>query len=144
MDHLLNLSKAAKLAGVSRHAIQEKIRNGALQTFEGEIRMSALVEVYPDVESKPNVLLEKLARIQENASHKINSDGISNERLLVNQMHHLQRHITEMENELDSYKLLVNDLIRHLETMKLDCDHDHGQMVVAMIGWILQRKKEHS
>ena len=110
MDHLLSLSKAAKLAGVSRRTIQEKIRNGGLQTFEGEIRMSELLAAYPTVHTQSNTMLEKVARIQANASHKVSYDGVVDERVLASQVQRLQRQLLQAQAEIDAYQDLVNDL----------------------------------
>ena len=138
MDHLLNLSTAAKLAGVSRRTIQSKIQAGDLEAFEGHVRMSALSTVYPEVESegRTDTVLERMERIQDNALHKINPDEISDERFLANQVHRLQIELTDAYAQLDSYKALTLELHDRLLAMKESCDRKEKQMIQALLHWM--------
>ena len=140
MDHLLNLSTAAKLAGVSRRTIQSRIQAGELEAFEGHVRMSALSQVYPDIESKTDRVLERMSRIQDNAMFKVNAD--SDERLLANQAHRLQIELTNTIAELDSYKALTMELQERLFVMKEGCDRKEKQMLQALIHWMSTQLKQ--
>jgi len=136
MDHLLNLSTAAKLAGVSRRTIQSRIQSGELETFEGHVRMSALSTVYPEVSDRTDSVLERMERIQDGALHKINPDEISDERFLANQVHRLQLELTDAYARLDSYHTLTLQLQERLQTMKEQCDRKDKQMIQALLHWM--------
>ena len=142
MDHLLNLSTAAKLAGVSRGAIQSRIQAGELEAFEGHVRMSALCGVYPEVEDKTDAVLERMSRIQDNAMHKVSPDEISDERLLANQVHRLQIELTDTIAELDSYKALTMELHDRLIVMKEGCERKEKQMLQALLHWMSAQLKQ--
>ena len=49
MTQLLTVSRAAQLIGVSRHALQEQIRDGELAANDGMIATEELLRAYPDV-----------------------------------------------------------------------------------------------
>lgn len=142
MDHLLNLSTAAKLAGVSRGTIQSRIQAGELEAFEGHVRMSALSKVYPEVEDKTDAVLERMSRIQDNAMHKVSPDEISDERLLANQVHRLQIELTDTIAELDSYKALTMELHDRLIVMKEGCERKEKQMLQALLHWMSAQLKQ--
>ena len=142
MDHLLNLSTAAKLAGVSRRTIQSRIQSGELEAFEGHVRMSALSKVYPEVAERTDAVLERVARIQDNALHKINPDEISDERMLANQVHRLQIELTDAYAQLDSYRLVTGQLQERLEVMKENCDRKDKQMIQALLHWMAMQLKQ--
>ena len=142
MDHLLNLSTAAKLAGVSRRTIQARIQSGELQAFEGHVRMSALSEAYPEVDNKTDAVLERMRRIQDNALHKVNPDAISDERLMANQIHRLQVELTDTYAQLDSYKALTMELRDRLFVMKANCDRKDKQMINALLHWMSTQIKQ--
>jgi CDP-4-dehydro-6-deoxyglucose reductase len=143
MDHLLNLSTAAKLAGVSRRIIQSRIRTGELETFEGHVRMSALSKVYPEVAERTDAVLERMERIQDNALHKINPDEISDERVLASQVHRLQTELTDTYAQLDSYRMLTAQLHDRLQVMKEQCDRKDKQMIQALLHWMVVQMKQH-
>ena len=142
MDHLLNLSTAAKLAGVSRRTIQSRIQSGELEAFEGHVRMSALSKVYPEATERTDAVLERVARIQDNALHKINPDEISDERILASQVHRLQIELTDAYAQLDSYRLVTAQLQQRLEVMKENCDRKDKQMIQALLHWMAVQLKQ--
>jgi len=67
MAHRISVSRAARLAGVSRGTIQQAIRDGTLTTFEGEVLVSDLRAAYPDVSLEDDTVLERMSRIQSEA-----------------------------------------------------------------------------
>ncbi len=67
MNRLLTLSRAARLVGVSRGALQKRIKSGELGTFEGMVAPEDLLRVYPEASLEDNTILERLADIKEQA-----------------------------------------------------------------------------
>jgi len=70
MAQLLTLSRAARLVGVTRSALQKKIKDGELATFEGMVLPADLLRVYPQTHFEDNTLLDRLNQIKENAFAK--------------------------------------------------------------------------
>ena len=144
MDHLLSLSRAAKLAGVSRHTIQSQIQSGALEAFEGSVRMSALSKVYPDVDPESSAILERMSRIQENALFKANPDAVSSERVMANQVHRLQVELADAYAEIESYQSLVMELRDRLIVMREGCARKEKQVLQALLGWMSGQMKHNA
>lgn len=142
MDHLLNLSRAAKMAGVSRQQIQAHIQGGGLETFEGSVRMSALSRVYPDIGSEVDAIFERMSRIQDNALFKLNPEEIPDERLLANQVHRLQVELGDAYAEIESYQRMVLELKDRLVIMQEGCDRKEKQILQALLGWISAQMKQ--
>ncbi|MFV1973235.1 MAG: 2Fe-2S iron-sulfur cluster-binding protein [Thiohalobacterales bacterium] len=71
MPRLITLSRATRLVGVKRGALQRKIREGDLRTFEGEILLTDLLHNYPQAEVEDNSMLERVEQIMEQAVNKI-------------------------------------------------------------------------
>ena len=67
MPKLLTLSKAARLIGVRRGALQSKIQNGELAAFEGMVSAEDLQRTYPQAALEDNSGLERLDRIKDAA-----------------------------------------------------------------------------
>jgi CDP-4-dehydro-6-deoxyglucose reductase len=70
MPHRLSVSRAARLAGVSRSVLQSKISKGELLTFEGEVTPKDLLQVYPQIDLATNTELDRVTRIKDNAFGK--------------------------------------------------------------------------
>ena len=71
MPRLITLSRAARLVGVKRGALQSKIRQGELRTFEGELLLSDLLHAYPQTRIEDTTMLERVEHIMEQAVNKI-------------------------------------------------------------------------
>lgn len=67
MARYLTLSRAARLAGVKRGALQKKISDGELPTFEGMIELSDLLHAYPDARVEDTAMLEHVDRLKNQA-----------------------------------------------------------------------------
>ena len=76
MPQLLSLSRAARLARVSRGELQHQIRIKEVETFEGQIPVDSLLRLYPEVNLDRDPVLERLEHIKATAQPKSRySDG---------------------------------------------------------------------
>jgi CDP-4-dehydro-6-deoxyglucose reductase len=69
----LSLSRAARLAGVTRAELQRRIRRGEIETFEGTVAVEDLLRVYPAVSLTNDDALERVERIKRDALPKLDS-----------------------------------------------------------------------
>lgn len=67
MTDLLSLSRAARLAGVTRAELQRHIRRGVIETFEGQVAVRDLLRVYPSLSLEKTGMLEDVQRIKAEA-----------------------------------------------------------------------------
>lgn len=67
MPELLTLSRAARLVGVTRGALQKKIRDGDLPSFEGMVRAEDLVRAFPGTQVENETELARAEGIKERA-----------------------------------------------------------------------------
>ena len=68
MARRISVSRAARLVGVKRGTLQQKIRNGDLKTFEGELLLSDLLQVYPATTIEDTSMLDRVEQIMEQAT----------------------------------------------------------------------------
>ena len=68
MARHISVSRAARLVGVKRATLQQKIRSGELNTFEGEILLSDLLHVYPGTSVEDSSMLDRVEQIMEQAT----------------------------------------------------------------------------
>jgi CDP-4-dehydro-6-deoxyglucose reductase len=70
MPQPLTLSRAAKLAGVTRSQLQETLRDSGLNMFEGKIAVGDLLSLYPEIDLDRDPVFERIERIKETARPK--------------------------------------------------------------------------
>jgi len=115
MPQLLTLSRAARLVGVSRGALQKKIKDGELDTFEGMVRSADLLKVYPDVRLENDALLERLAQLKDGAyARRLRERILPDPEVLMARLAELGRELAEVRNELARYGDAARQLDRQL------------------------------
>jgi len=67
MARLLSASRAASIVGVPRGIIQKHIQTGELTSFEGKVKLSQLVKLYPDSEIEKDEIFERIEEFIANA-----------------------------------------------------------------------------
>lgn len=70
MAQLLTLSRAARLVGASRGALQQKVRSGELAAFDGMVSADDLLRLYPDIKLEEEGGFERVMQIKEHAFGK--------------------------------------------------------------------------
>jgi CDP-4-dehydro-6-deoxyglucose reductase len=68
MARRISVSRAARLVGIKRGSLQQKIRSGELKTFEGELLLSDLLHAYPSTTIEDTSMLDRVEQIMEQAT----------------------------------------------------------------------------
>lgn len=139
MEHHLNISRAAKLVGISRRQIQRDIKAGNLDVFEGDVTVNSLLQFYPQVKLDNERELERVERIQQQAVFKVQMDSLPSERILADQLNKLQAKYLESERKVAEYEALLMESKLRLEIMQKDCDRKQKQILTAFIGWMMKQ-----
>jgi len=70
MSHLIPLSRVTRLVGISRPALQEMIRSGALDTFDGMVELNELLRAFPEAQWEDDAEFRRITEIKEKAFGK--------------------------------------------------------------------------
>ncbi|MBT8430169.1 MAG: 2Fe-2S iron-sulfur cluster binding domain-containing protein [Gammaproteobacteria bacterium] len=119
MSQLLTLSRAARLAGVSRGELQKKIRKLAFETFEGQIAVEDLLRAYPDVDIDYDPVLERVARIKASTRPKsrYTDHWMPEPEVLMARLHDFQHVLTRTKSTLNSMEELLAEATEQLQSM---------------------------
>jgi CDP-4-dehydro-6-deoxyglucose reductase len=110
MPELLSLSRAARLVGTSRGALQKKIQNGELTTFEGKVAVTDLLRAYPQTQMEDSKMLERVERIKAQAVHdrgKRDKTALPDPEVLATRITSLSKDLLLRQAELKKYKVLI-------------------------------------
>jgi CDP-4-dehydro-6-deoxyglucose reductase len=138
MIQLLSLSRAARLAGVTRSELQKRIRYGELTTFEGEIEVSDLLRVYPEVSLEQSGDLERVERIKANAlpkSHQGDS-ALPSPQVLISRLKSLSEVLVEKAAALEAAEAVLAELDTRLAAMAESADPDTGVCTREVQAWL--------
>lgn len=118
MDYL-SLSRAARLAGVTRAELQRRIRRGEIPTFEGSVAVSDLLRAYPAVSLDSDAELERVERIKTEALPKTDSQEavLPSPEVLVARLRAMSRTLVEHMTALGSAQSLLEGVDERLAAL---------------------------
>lgn len=137
MSQLLTLSRAARLVGVTRAALQKKIKDGHLPTFEGMVAPADLLRVYPQTHLEDNALLERLDHIKESAfSRRIRERILPDPEVLALRLSELGHELADSRALLARYRVVSSEFEQRLEALTAQLSGDASREVRALRDWL--------
>ena len=115
----LSLSRAARLAGVTRAELQRRIRRGDIETFEGSVAVSDLLRLYPAVSLSNDEALVRVERIKSEALPKsYDVDAVlPSPQVLVSRLKRLSEMLVERLSALSAADALLDQVGERLQTL---------------------------
>jgi CDP-4-dehydro-6-deoxyglucose reductase len=140
MPRLITLSRAARLVGVKRGALQKKIQQGGLRTFEGELLLADLLQAYPQTRVEDTSMLERVEHIMEQAVNKIvrPEDDAPDTSTLAARILVLGQELAQARQDARRYLNLVEQLERKLEELATSDEGTQAQVFSTLRDWFQQ------
>ena len=113
MDRNLSLSQAARLIGVKRKDVQQKIQQNKLRAMEGYVLLSDLKKAFPDASYEDNTMLEKMEKFMQDAVHKMAQSEREGAQLDA-----LSRRLFKLNTELADEKNRAQQMEELLDSMR--------------------------
>ena len=139
MPRLLTLSRAARLVGLTRGALQRYVRAGELTSFEGMISLDELNTLYPQAQLEDNSLLEKIDDIIERARFKTRNkiqSPLDNESLAA-RVTLLSDELAQTKQEIGDYAILAEKLKSRLKELIAKADNETQAKLVQLQQWFI-------
>jgi CDP-4-dehydro-6-deoxyglucose reductase, E3 len=118
MDYL-SLSRAARLAGVTRAELQRRIRRGEIATFEGSVAVSDLLRAFPAVSLADDAALERVERIKSDALPKTEGHdaALPEPQILVARLRAMSKTLVERMSALSAAEDLLDQVGERMEAL---------------------------
>jgi CDP-4-dehydro-6-deoxyglucose reductase len=138
MPQLLTLSRAARLIGVRRGALQSKIRSGELATFEGMVSAEDLQRAYPQARLEDNSGLERLERIKDAAfAQRMRERLLPSAEVLAARLTAMSTERAQVEVRLEHYRAVVQELQSRLRALVEPASTRAG--AADLLDWLARR-----
>jgi len=144
MTQLLSLSRAARLAGITRSELQKRIRHGQLTTFEGEISATDLLQIYPEVKLEQSGDLERVERIKANAlprSHQ-GEGTLPSAQVLIARLKSLNQSLVQKATALETAEAILAELNARLTTMAESADPNTAVCTREIQAWLAAERSQ--
>ena len=115
MQQRLSLSRAARLVGVARGALQQKIQRGELPSFDGMISVGDLMRIFPAARLESDIGFERVATIREEAFGKrLREHLLPSREILSQRLFEQSRELADLRAHLQRYHAMVVQLRERL------------------------------
>jgi len=139
MPQLLTLSRAARLVGVRRGALQSRIKSGELAAFEGMVSSEDLLRVFPKVRLEDHAAFEKFEAIKDAAfARRMRERLLPSSEVLVARLAELGRERMQVEIELEQYRSIIAQLRARLREPR-DPASSPQTFAAELLGWLERR-----
>ena len=140
----LSLSRAARLAGVSRAEIQRRIRAGELPTFEGSVTVGDLLKVYPDLVLEREGALARVERIKALALPSRHLDAVlPAPEVLVGRLRGLSEALGAKRSALAAAESLLDRVEEGLAALAAGAaESAPGAELASLRDWLARARRE--
>lgn len=116
MSQWLTLSRAAHLLGISRIALQKRIRDGELASFDGMVDAADLQRAWPQLDLDDSGSFEKTRAIREDAfARRLRERVLPTQETLAQRIFAQGQELAELQRTLTRYHALFEALRARLE-----------------------------
>lgn len=137
MPQLLALSRAARLVGVPRAALQKRIQEGSLHSHEGMISTEELLQAFPETRLEDSGLLEKTALIKQEAFIRhVREHMLPPKEVLAERLFEQSRELADVKTHLKRYHSLVIDMQQYLQELSRHAPEHERKTLAGLDGWI--------
>ncbi len=121
MPRLVSLSRAAKLVGLSRGALQKRVHDLELKSFEGQVNLDDIEKMFPDAKLEDNHIIEDLEKIVEQALKK--AHGAKLAKLLAPDAYTLAARLQSITKDHARSKNQVHEFIELFSNLQSQISH---------------------
>lgn len=119
--------------GVSRAELQQRIKEGALASFDGMVTTEDLLRLYPRARLEDQGLFERVAMIREEAFGKrVRERALPSPQVLAERLYTQSRELADLRAHLGRYHALVVELRERLETLAARPAADAGAALAGL------------
>jgi len=137
MDNAISVSKAAKLLGLKRSELNERLSAADIQTFEGEVDFEKVKCMAPSLDLSDPEILERVKYIRENLAKPIPSILSNNQgQDLTVEVQKLTKNFMIETQTANHYRDIINELAAKLGDLQKSKDPEQQELGFELCQWL--------
>lgn len=130
MPRLVSLSRAAKLVGLSRGALQKRVHDLELESFEGQVSLDDIQRIFPDAKIEDNHIIEDLEKIIEQALKRAHGAKLAkllapDSYTLAARLQAITKEHAHTKEQVRNFIALFSELESHIEQLATTSNKPH-------------------
>lgn len=108
MSQYLSISRAARVVGVPRNTLQNKVKAGELSSFDGMLSVDELLRVFPQAKVEDAGMLERVNEIKERAfGRRVFERALPDKEVLAERLVELGKELAAAKSHLSGYTTVL-------------------------------------
>ncbi|MFN3593939.1 MAG: 2Fe-2S iron-sulfur cluster-binding protein [Thiobacillaceae bacterium] len=137
MAHTFSLSRVARLVGVSRSTLQRMVKEGTLQSQNGQVEMDELLRVFPDVKWEDDGEYARVEEIKKKAfAKRIFERALPDREVLADRLFDLSTEYAAAKSLLTHYEQLFDWTLKKLDDVAESGGPATLQAVSSLKQWL--------
>jgi CDP-4-dehydro-6-deoxyglucose reductase len=140
MSEMLSLTRAARLVGVDRTALQKKIQCGEMVSFDGMVSVESLLACYPQAQLEDTAEFRRISQIKEQAFGKrVFERAMPDAEVLAARITELSKTLANSQAQVKQFNVLLTRLWEKFEEIEA---HNNAEPLVTMSSLKVWIKRE--
>lgn len=137
MSQLMSLSRAARLVGLTRGALQKKIQYGELSSFDGMVTVDDLLAAYPKAQLEDNTEFDRVTHIKERAFGKrVFERALPEAEVLAARVSELSTALANSQTQVRQLNVLLDRLREKLSEIEAQCQDGAKTSIQGFKSWL--------
>lgn len=134
---LMSLSRAGRLVGVTRGALQKKIQLGELSSFDGMVTVDDLLAAYPGAQLEDNIEYDRVSQIKERAFGKrVFERALPEAEVLAARVTELSTELANCQIQVKQLNILLDRLRGKLGEIENQCTNEARTTLEKFKSWL--------
>ena len=143
MSQVMTISRAARLVGVPRGALQKKIKAGELRSFDGMVTTEDLLATYPSIQFKEDLVFEHIMQIKDEAfARRVRERVLPDKEVLAARLYEQSRELANLRIHLQRYHAVIVQAQGRLHEMGDNQDTAAQPDIKRLMQWMDQQLEE--
>lgn len=140
MSQRLSVFRAARLVGITRSALQQRIHDGELSTFEGQVSLEDLLRVFPETQVGHDSEYERIQNIKSQAfARRVSERILPDKNVLARRMVEMGRDLAASRMDVSRYEYILKHLQERLQLVSCPPNTDN---ITAIAEWLDKALRE--
>jgi CDP-4-dehydro-6-deoxyglucose reductase, E3 len=139
VDQKIGISKAARLLGINRSELNERLAAAGIETFEGEVDYKKVQCIAPTL-NFGDPITDRIKHIRQNPAKRIDGhETMASKQDLMDEITKLSSALrVEVQTALQ-YRNIIEDVADRLGEMQRSSDPEEKEIAFEMCNWLRER-----
>lgn len=136
MEQRVGVSKAAKVLGLTRSALNDRLQAAGIETFEGQVDLEKVKCIAPTL-NFGDQNLERLEHIRENPAWRINSGDVkATKKEMADEIRRLSTELMAEAETSASYRRIIEEFAEKLGVLQVSDEGERREMAFELCQWL--------